>query len=161
MQKSISGCTTRPTLKQMGYSCKRPQHVPLLSTRNEKPWLQFTGFKKADNRSLENIAWSDESRYLQGVRNKASRVFAHQIDGMVWVHLSFDTLEHYYCFVLTFLFCSDNLYPMRKHCSPDDSGVFPGDDAPHVVYGVQKRYGTCAMAIGITDVISAEHIGRI
>lgn len=34
---------------------------------------------------------------------------------MVSVHLSFDTLEHYYCFVLTFLFCSDNLYPMRKH----------------------------------------------
>ncbi|MDF4280576.1 hypothetical protein P3371_24365 [Vibrio parahaemolyticus] len=42
LQKTISEPTTRPTLKQMGYSSRRPHQVPLLSANNRKLRLQFT-----------------------------------------------------------------------------------------------------------------------
>ncbi len=42
MQNTISERTTRRTLKQMGYSSRRPQRVPLLSAKNRKRRLQFT-----------------------------------------------------------------------------------------------------------------------
>ncbi len=41
-QNTISEHTTRRTLKQMGYSSRRPHRVPLLSAENRKPRLQFT-----------------------------------------------------------------------------------------------------------------------
>ncbi len=42
MQNIISEHTTRRTLKQMGYSSRRPHRVPLLSANNRKRRLQFT-----------------------------------------------------------------------------------------------------------------------
>ncbi len=36
VQNTISECTTRRTLKQMGYSSRRPHRVPLLSAKNSK-----------------------------------------------------------------------------------------------------------------------------
>ncbi len=42
MQNAISECTTLRTLKQMGYSSRRPHRVPLLSAKNGKRRLQFT-----------------------------------------------------------------------------------------------------------------------
>ncbi len=42
MQNTISEHTTRRTLKQMGYSSRRPHRVPLLSAKNRKRRLQFT-----------------------------------------------------------------------------------------------------------------------
>ncbi len=42
MQNTISERTTRRTLKQMGYSSRRPHRVPLLSAKNRKRRLQFT-----------------------------------------------------------------------------------------------------------------------
>ncbi len=42
MQNTISEYTTRRTLKQMGYSSRRPHQVPLLSAKNRKRRLQFT-----------------------------------------------------------------------------------------------------------------------
>ncbi len=42
MQNTISEHTTRLTLKQMGYSSRRPHRVPLLSAKNRKRRLQFT-----------------------------------------------------------------------------------------------------------------------
>ncbi len=42
MQNSISERTTRRTLKQMGYSSRRPHRVLLLSSKNRKRRLQFT-----------------------------------------------------------------------------------------------------------------------
>ncbi len=42
MQNTISECTTRRTLKHMGYSSRRPHRVPLLSDKNRKRWLQFS-----------------------------------------------------------------------------------------------------------------------
>ncbi len=42
MQNTISEPTTRRTLKQMGYSSRRPHRVPLMSDKNRKQRLQFT-----------------------------------------------------------------------------------------------------------------------
>jgi len=53
LQKSISERTTSRTLRQMGYSSRRPHWVPLLSAKNRKLRLQFTGSPKLDNRRLE------------------------------------------------------------------------------------------------------------
>ncbi len=62
MRKTISEHTTRRTLKQMGYSSRRPHRVPLLSAKNRKQRLQFA--QTHQNWTIEdckNIAWSDES----------------------------------------------------------------------------------------------------
>ncbi len=42
MQNTISECTTRRTLKQMGYCSKTLHWVPLLSAKNRKRRLKFT-----------------------------------------------------------------------------------------------------------------------
>ncbi len=42
MQNTISERTTRRTLKQMGYSSRRPHRVPLMSAKNRTRRLQFT-----------------------------------------------------------------------------------------------------------------------
>ena len=39
-QKSISECTTRGTLRWMGYDSRRPRQVPLLSAKNRNLRLQ-------------------------------------------------------------------------------------------------------------------------
>ncbi len=65
MQNTISEHTTPRTLKQMGYSSRRPHRVLLLSAENRKRRLQFT--QTHQNWTIEdckNVAWSDESRFL-------------------------------------------------------------------------------------------------
>ncbi len=65
MQNTISEHTTRQTLKQMGYSSRKPHRVLLLSDKNRKRWLQFT--QHHQNWTIEdwkNVAWSDESLFL-------------------------------------------------------------------------------------------------
>ncbi len=73
MQNTISERTTRQTLKQMGYSSRRPHRVPLLPAKNRKRRLQFA--QAHQNRTIEdwkNVAWSDESRFL--LRHSDGRV---------------------------------------------------------------------------------------
>ncbi len=73
MQNTISERTTRRTLKQMGYSSRRPHRVPLLSAKSRKWRLQFT--QAHQNWTIEdwkNVAWSDESRFL--LQHSESRV---------------------------------------------------------------------------------------
>ncbi len=73
MQNTISERTTRWTLKQMGYSSRRPHRVPLLSAKNRKQRIQFTQAHK--NWTIEdwkNVAWSDESWFL--LRHSDGRV---------------------------------------------------------------------------------------
>ncbi len=60
MQNTVSECTTCRTLKQMGYSSRRPHRVPLLSAKNRKRRLQFT----QAHQNWTNVAWSDVSRFL-------------------------------------------------------------------------------------------------
>ncbi len=65
MQKTISERTTRRTLKQMGFSSRRPHRVPLLSDKNRKRRIQFT--QNHQNWTIEdwkNVPWSDESWFL-------------------------------------------------------------------------------------------------
>ncbi len=65
MQNTISEHTTHRTLKQMGYSSRRPHRVPLLSDKNRTRRIQFT--QTHQNWTIvdwKNIAWSDESRFL-------------------------------------------------------------------------------------------------
>ncbi len=60
VQNTISEHTTRRTLKQMGYSSRRPHRVPLLSSKNRKLRLQFAhAHQKLDNRRLEKhcLVW--------------------------------------------------------------------------------------------------------
>ncbi len=73
MQNTISGRTTRRTLKQMGYSSRRPHRVQLLSAKNRKRRLQFA--QAHQNWMIEdwkNVAWSDEPRFL--LRHSDDRV---------------------------------------------------------------------------------------
>ncbi len=73
MQNSISERTTRRTLKQMGYSSRRPHRVPLLSSKNRKRRLQFTqAHQNWAKEDWKNVAWSDESRFL--LRHSDGRV---------------------------------------------------------------------------------------
>ncbi len=72
-QNTISEHTTHRTLKQMGYSSRRPHRVPLLSAKNRKRRIQFTQVHQ--NWTIEdckNVAWSDESRFL--LRHSDGRV---------------------------------------------------------------------------------------
>ncbi len=62
MQNTISERTTRRTLKQMGYSSRRPHRVPLLSAKDRKRRLQFTqAHQHWTIKDWKNVAWSDES----------------------------------------------------------------------------------------------------
>ncbi len=73
MQNTISECTTLGTLKQMGYSSRRPHRVLLLSAKNRKQRLQFT--QAHQNWTIEDwkkVAWSDEPRFL--LQHSDSRV---------------------------------------------------------------------------------------
>ncbi len=73
MQNTISECTARQTLKQMGSSSRRPHRVPLLSAKNRKLRLQFA--QAHQNWTIENwknVTWSDESRFL--LRHSDGRV---------------------------------------------------------------------------------------
>ncbi len=63
IQNTISECTTRRTLNQMGY--RRPHRVPLLSAKNRKRRLRFAqAHQNWTKEDWKNVAWSDESRYL-------------------------------------------------------------------------------------------------
>ncbi len=54
-------CTTRRTLKQMGYSSRRPHRVLLLSAKNRRR-LQFTqAHQNWTIQDWKNVAWSDDS----------------------------------------------------------------------------------------------------
>ncbi len=73
MQNIISECKTRRTLKQMGYSSRRPHWVPLLSAKNRTRRLKFA--QAHQNWTVEdwkNVAWSDVSRFL--LRHSDGRV---------------------------------------------------------------------------------------
>ncbi len=83
MQNTISERTTRQTLKQMGYSSRRPHRVPLLSAKNRKRSLQFT--QAHQNWTIEhwkNVAWSDESRFLLRHSDGKVRIWCKEHESM-------------------------------------------------------------------------------
>ncbi len=83
MQNTISERTTRRTLKQMGYSSRRPNRVPLLLAKNRKRRLQFTQVHQ--NWTIEdckNVAWSDESRFLLRHSDVRVRIWRKEHESM-------------------------------------------------------------------------------
>ncbi len=83
MQNTISEHTTRRTLKQMGYSSRRPHRVPLLSDKNRTQRLQFT--QTHQNWTVEdwkNVAWSDESRFLLRQSDGRVRIWRKEHESM-------------------------------------------------------------------------------
>ncbi len=83
MQNTIPEHTTRRTLKQMGYSSRRPHRVPLLSDKNRKRRLQFA--QAHQNWTIEdwkNIAWSDESGFLLRLSDGRVRIWCIEHESM-------------------------------------------------------------------------------
>ncbi len=83
MQNTISERTTHRTLKQMGYSSRRPHRVPLLSAKNRKRRLQFA--QAQQNWTIEdwkNVAWSDESRFLLQHPDGRVRIWCKEHESM-------------------------------------------------------------------------------
>ncbi len=83
MQNTISEHTTRRTLKQMGYSSRRPHQVLLLSAKNRKRRLQFA--QAHQNWTIEdwkNVAWSDESLFLLRHSDGRVRVWHNEHESM-------------------------------------------------------------------------------
>ncbi len=83
MQNTISERTTRRTLKQMGYSSRRPHRVMLLSAKNRKRRIQLT--QAHQNWIIEdwkNVAWSDESQFLLWHSDGRVRIWRKEHENM-------------------------------------------------------------------------------
>ncbi len=83
MQNIISERQSHQTLKQMGYSSRRPQRVPLLSAKNRKGRLQFA--QAHQNWTIEdwkNVAWSDESWFLLRHSDGRVRIWCKEHESM-------------------------------------------------------------------------------
>ncbi len=73
MQNTISECTTRQTLKQMGYSSRRPHRVLLWSAKNRKLRLQLAqAHQNWTIQDWKNVVSYDESQFL--LRHSDGRV---------------------------------------------------------------------------------------
>ncbi len=83
MQNTISEHTTCQTLKQMGYSSRRPHRVPLLSAKNRKQRLQFTqAHQNWPIKDWKNVPWSDESRFLLRHSDDRVRIWHKEYESM-------------------------------------------------------------------------------
>ncbi len=83
MQNTISERTTHRTLKQMGFSSRRPHRVPLLSAKNSTRRIQFT--QACQNWTIEdwkNVAWSDESWFLLRHSDGTVRIWRKEHESM-------------------------------------------------------------------------------
>ncbi len=153
MQNTISECTTRRTLKQMGYSSRRPPQVPLLSAKNSKWRLQFA--QAHQNWTIEdwkNVAWSDESQFLLRHSDGRVRIWRkeHEIMDpsclvskvqaaggvMVWGKFSWHTLgplgpiEHRLNATAYLSIVADHVHPFMTTVYPSSDGYFQQDNAP-------------------------------
>ncbi len=150
IQNAISERTTRQTLKQMGYSSRRPHRVPLLSAKNRKRRLQFAQtHQNWTIKDLKNVAWSDESRLLLqhsdvesefGVKNMKAWILPclNSSGGgvMVWGIFSWYTLgllvpiEHRLNATAYLSIVADNAHPFMTTVYPSSDGYFQQDNTP-------------------------------
>ncbi len=153
MQTTISECTTRRTLKQMGYSSRRPHLAPLLSAKNRK--VQFP--QAHQNRTIEdwkNVVWSDESRFLLQHSDGRIRIWRKEHESMdpsclvstvqaggggvimVWGIFSWHTLgplvpiEHRLNPTAYLSIVADHVHPFMTTVYPSSDGYFQQDNAP-------------------------------
>ncbi len=83
MQNTISEHTTHRTLKQMGYSSRRPHRVLLLSDKNRKWRRQFTQDHQNWTREVwKNVVWPDESRFLLRHSDGRVRIWCKEHESM-------------------------------------------------------------------------------
>ena len=154
MQNTISERTTHRTLKQMGYSSRRPHRVPLLSAKNRKQRLQFA--QAHQNWTIEdwkNVAWSDESRFLLRHSDGRVRIWCKEHESMdpsclvstvqaggggvmVWGIFSWHTLgplvpiEHRLNATAYLSIVADHVHPFMTTVYPSSDGYFQQDNAP-------------------------------
>ncbi len=154
MQNTISERTTRQTLKQMGYSSRRPHWVLLLSAKNRTRRLKFT--QTPQNWTIEdwnNVAWSDESRFLHRHSYGRVRIRCKEHESMdpsclvstiqatgggviVWGIYSWHTLyplvqfEHRLNATAYLSIVADHVHPFMTTVYPSSDGYFQQDNAP-------------------------------
>lgn len=78
-QKSISECKTLQTLKQLGFSCRKPHHcMPLLSAKNTKLRLRFIrAHQNLTLKDWKNCAQSDEFDFCCNFLMLGSNLWIH------------------------------------------------------------------------------------
>ncbi len=82
-KNTISERTTRRTLKQMGYSSRRPHRVPIMSAKNRKRRLQFIQAHQDWTKEYwKNVSWSDESRFLLRPSDGRVRIWCKEHESM-------------------------------------------------------------------------------
>ncbi len=154
MQNTISERTTHRTLKQMGYSSRRPHRVPLLSAKNRRRRIQFT--QAHQNWTIEdwkNVAWSDESLLLLRHSDRRVRIWRKEHESMdssclvstvqaggggvmVWGIFSWHTLgplvpiEHRLNATAYLSIVADRFLPFMTTVYPSSDGYFQHDNAP-------------------------------
>ncbi len=154
MLNTISECTTRQTLKQMGYSSRRPHWVPLLSDKNRKRRLQFAqAHQNWTREDWKNVAWSDKSRFLLRHSDGRVRIWCKerksmdqtclvstvQADGggvVVWGIFSWHTLgplvpiEHCLNATVYLSIVADHVHPFMTTVNPFSDCYFQQHNAP-------------------------------
>ncbi len=153
-QKTISECTTRWTLKQMGYSSRRPHRVPLLSAKNRKRRLQFAQTHQSwTTEDWKNVAWSFEFRFLLQHSDVRVRICRKEHESMdpsclvsmvqaggggviVWGIFSWHTLgplvpvEHCLNATASLNIVADHVHPFMTTVYPSSDDHFQQDNAP-------------------------------
>ncbi len=91
MQNTISEHTTHRTLKQMGYSSRRPHRVPLLSDKNRTRRIQFTQAQQnwtiEDLKTLPGLMSLDLMQMVGsefGVKNMKAWIILSCLNGSGW-----------------------------------------------------------------------------
>ncbi len=155
MQNTISERTTRLTLKQMGYSSRRPHRVPLLSTKNRKRRLQFAqAHQNCTIEDWKNVAWSDESRFLLRHSDGRVRIWRKEHESMdpsclvstvqagggggVMVRGIFsrhtlgplEPIEHHLNATVYLSIVADHVHPFMTTVYPSSDNYFQQDNAP-------------------------------
>ncbi len=153
MQNTISERTTRQTLKQMGYSSRRPHWVPFLSAKNRTQRLQFSqAHQHWTTEDWKNVAWSDESRFLLRLSDGAVRSWRKEHEStdpsclvstvqagggvMVWGIFSWRTLgplvptEHCLNATAYLSIVGDHVHPFMTTVYPSSDVYFQQDNAP-------------------------------
>ncbi len=154
MQNTISERTTRRTLKQMGYSSRRPHRVTLLSAKNRKRRIQFT--QDHQNWTIEDwkiFACSDESWFLLQHSDGRVRIWHKEHESidpsclvstvqagggvMVWGTFSWHTLgplvpiEHRLNAAAYLSIVADHVHPFMTTVYPSSDGYFQQDNSPY------------------------------
>ncbi len=150
MQNTIFERTTHRTLKQMGYSSRRPHRVLILSAKNRKRRLQFTQAHQNWKREDWKNAWSDESWFLLQHSDGRVRIWCKEHESMdpsclvsmvqaagvmVWGIFSWHTLgllvpiEHRLNATVYLSIVADHVHPFMTTVYPSSDGYFQQDNA--------------------------------